>query len=386
MMTSLGIGMAEKKKQHYVPKFLLRNFSWFPEKKLINIFNLRRKEIFKNGNLKDQCYEDYFYGKDLIAENLLGFVEGGVSKIISDMIARGICPARFSVEHETLLAFVLLQHARTKHKAESVNLQAEEIAKIALSREGKFSDKDLENISIRLIQPTDIPLSIAIDGLPLVYDLEMRILINETDKDFIICDNPVVYRNQFLYERTISSNIGLACQGLQIFLPISPRHVVILFDKNCYKLGKKNSDCVAILDNRDVVRLNHLQWLNVDENIYFGESVSSGELFRGHYETEKYYSKLRPVINQEPDQDIGNGVFRTRLAMGTPEQKMPLSLSFIKQRKSMSPEEKNHEEPLVRDRELILALQEFNSLVKKKIYSPGQFRDYLNSKNTDYLM
>ncbi|MFZ6638421.1 DUF4238 domain-containing protein [Undibacterium sp. TC4M20W] len=378
--------MAEKKKQHYVPKFLLRNFSWLPEKKLINIFNLRRKEIFKNGNLKDQCYEDYFYGKDLIAENLLGFVEGGASKIISDMIAGGICPARFSVEHETLLAFVLLQHARTKHKAESVNLQAEEIAKIALTREGKFSDKDLENISIRLVQPTDIPLSIAIDGLPLVYDLEIKILINETDKDFIICDNPVVYRNQFLYERTISSNIGLACQGLQIFLPISPRHVVILFDKNCYKLGKKNSDCVAILDDRDVVRLNHLQWLNVNENIYFGESVSSGELFRGHYEIEKYYSKLRPVINQEPEQDIGNGVFRTRLVMGTPEQKMPLSLSFIKQRKSMSPEEKNHEEPLVRDRELILALQEFKSLVKKKIYNPGQFRDYLNSKNTDYVM
>ena len=69
--------MAEKKRQHYVPKFYLKLFSW-DDKKLINIYNISHKQIIPNGTLEKQCYEDYFYGKDLVIENSFGTIESVV--------------------------------------------------------------------------------------------------------------------------------------------------------------------------------------------------------------------------------------------------------------------------------------------------------------------
>jgi hypothetical protein len=79
--------MAEKKRQHYVSKFYLKLFSW-DDKKLINIYNISRKQIIHNGALEKQCYEDYFYGKDLVIENSLGTIENAVPSIIENIIFR----------------------------------------------------------------------------------------------------------------------------------------------------------------------------------------------------------------------------------------------------------------------------------------------------------
>jgi len=376
--------MADKKNQHYVPKFLLRKFSSSSEK-LINFFNLKRERIFRDVSLADQCYEAYFYGEDLVTEDMLGLLETTASKIIVDIVDKDVLPLRSSMDHEALLVFVLLQHARTKYKAKSINLFADQFTKKHLVKQGKFSDQDLENISISLKKPSDILLSVALDGFFLSYDLDVKLLINKTNKNFVLCDNPVVYRNQFAYRRTVSNNIGLACMGLQIFFPISPKHLLIFFDKNCYKIGKKNASSFHITDDRDVARLNHLQFLNADENVYFGNSVSSDDIFRTYFETKKYASKLYPSIRETSNKNVGNGISQTQLDVVSPEQKMPLFLSFIKQRKSMSTEEKNSDELLLRNNALVAAWEDFNSLVKKNIYNRSQFRDYLISKSTDLL-
>jgi hypothetical protein len=52
------------KRQHYVPRMILRNFS--RDGKRISLVT-GGKRIYNTG-LRDQCQEDYFYGADQIME------------------------------------------------------------------------------------------------------------------------------------------------------------------------------------------------------------------------------------------------------------------------------------------------------------------------------
>ncbi|HQM83160.1 MAG TPA: DUF4238 domain-containing protein, partial [bacterium] len=75
--------MPDNKKHHFVPRFYLKLFS--ENRKSINIFNLSSRKLIKNGCLKDQCYQDYFYGKDNKTEKDLSDIENEVSVFIKDI-------------------------------------------------------------------------------------------------------------------------------------------------------------------------------------------------------------------------------------------------------------------------------------------------------------
>ena len=60
-------GHNKKKRQHYVPRFILRNFASDERKRTICVQT--PEQTILNASLRDQCYSDYFYGAD-------GAVEG----------------------------------------------------------------------------------------------------------------------------------------------------------------------------------------------------------------------------------------------------------------------------------------------------------------------
>ena len=84
--------MADKKKQHYVPRFYLKNFSNKSDEKSIGIYNVKKNLFIPSGSLKDQNYIDYFYGKNGRIENSLQVIEGLSSSIIKDIITKKLLP------------------------------------------------------------------------------------------------------------------------------------------------------------------------------------------------------------------------------------------------------------------------------------------------------
>lgn len=78
--------MAEKKKQHFVPKLLLRHFSNKIKKAKINIFNVETEFYRVNCPLDSQAQEDYFYGEDKVIEDALGKIEDSAAPIIAEII------------------------------------------------------------------------------------------------------------------------------------------------------------------------------------------------------------------------------------------------------------------------------------------------------------
>lgn len=56
--------MVEYKKQHYVPRFLLKKFSVDDKGKTINIFNITKNSFIENkAGIKEQCYVDIYMVK-----------------------------------------------------------------------------------------------------------------------------------------------------------------------------------------------------------------------------------------------------------------------------------------------------------------------------------
>jgi hypothetical protein len=103
-------------------------------------------------------------------------------------------------------------------------------------------------------------------------DLKWKLLENRTRRLFIASDNPAVRYNQFLEKRHfLASNTGVASKGLQIFLPIGPRHMLMLYDGDIYRIGgrKHLETHIEVEREADVEALNILQTANADEVLYF---------------------------------------------------------------------------------------------------------------------
>ncbi len=105
--------MPENKKHHYVPKFYLRRFSG--NKKSICLYNLPKQLQVVNANLRNQCYQDYFYGKEKTTESALASMEGEIAQLYSLIDKYNDLPPPLSEHHVAMAISVLIQYSRTKY-------------------------------------------------------------------------------------------------------------------------------------------------------------------------------------------------------------------------------------------------------------------------------
>lgn len=370
--------MADKKKQHYVPRFYLKSFSLNASKNTIGIFNLASSKFIPSGNLKDQAYKNYFYGRDLKIENALGILEGAASRIIQNMIAQNSVPSEESEDHSRFLAFVISLSKRTPHQIEQLNEFADKFVKAVLSKESS-APPGMDNLRFVMKNPIKVALCNAALSLPLALDLSLKVIINKTQEPFITSDHPVVFYNQFLEPRKKhGSNTGLACKGLEIFFPISPRHLLILFDRDVYKVGNKNNAVIDVNDVADVKALNLLQCINLNENLYFNQEISEAQIrhltnyaIRRRRETKVNIDEYKGAQTDEE--------MRFLLHTYGSDVKCSLSLSFIHLLKKAKQYTLGDKILHVRDLSIFRLHKQFVEHVKKGRYRASEFSKFLRA-------
>ena len=74
----------ENRRQHYVPKFYLRNFS--KNSKSVGLYRFKESKMIIDGSINDNLWKEYFYGDDAIVENELAKYEKKWNDIISTRI------------------------------------------------------------------------------------------------------------------------------------------------------------------------------------------------------------------------------------------------------------------------------------------------------------
>ncbi|CAK2968050.1 DUF4238 domain-containing protein [Vibrio crassostreae] len=268
------------KNQHFVPQCLLRNFT--SESGVVNIYDSARKKLRNPTSVNRVLSENYFYDKDNIVENFLAeYVEGPASHIFK-MIAGEVSDGSLDEKaHIDLLRFIIVQLSRTPRafssSMDNIDTVFSELIK-QLGELNNFDEDVINSVKFSLNDPKDIlrlqTLEAALDW-PLLDDLKWHFLINDTDKEFVISDHPVVHYNWYLRNLDLMDVSSLAKCGLQVFLPVSSRVTLCLYDNKIYKIGDKNKHFSLVNDLCDIHLLNELQFRSRESFIVFSSRSDS---------------------------------------------------------------------------------------------------------------
>ncbi len=327
--------MAEKKNQHYVPKFLLRNFSNDPNRKLINIFNADTGYSKDDIPLKGQAQEDYFYGSDKIIEEALQPLEHSAAITINNIVCHNSLPKKDTSEYIDLFLFSFLLSYRTKHSVEVVEQIADKTFQELLKKDESLKHLRDQNLRLGVRNPAAHAISSAAKVIMGAYDLGLKLAVVQTKEGLVLSDNPSNRYNQYLEKkRHPGGHTGICSKGLQLFLPISPKHILIYYDKWAYKIGNRHDQIIEIVSEEDVEQLNYLQMVNCTEMIYHSHSTSVLVLRKLAQRAKKLRSKdltdFYPI--DEPYQNEQGDDLLAYTQHGD-TRKFNLNLNFINQTK-----------------------------------------------------
>ncbi len=264
----------EKKNQHYIPKFYLRNFSYEFNGKQIGIFNINNSIFFPRAKIKTQGSGNFFYGHDGVVEDNLAQIEGILSPLIREITSVLKVPKQDGYSHLELLTFVALMDLRNpvflNYIKDSRKLIAQRLIEVD---ETTNIDKLVPKVS------HDDAIKLALSSLPDIIsnlsDLSYKLLINKTETPFITSDFPIIKYNQFLEKKKWKyGKTGYGNTGLQMFVPLSPSVIIVFYDSMIYKVGFKKRAVCDITRPKDVEQLNMLQVLNCYNTVFFNESIT----------------------------------------------------------------------------------------------------------------
>ncbi|MBK9792175.1 MAG: DUF4238 domain-containing protein [Sphingobacteriales bacterium] len=323
--------MSEKEKQHYVPKFYLRYFSFKENKKQIGIFNTENHFFIQTAKLKTQAYNPFFYGKDGSLEEILSFFENSEAKLLNKIIKENYIPERNSPDHVQLIKFLILTQLRNPKSVEYLNQSAKNFSDII----SKKSEKYQKLIRKKITNEEAISLSLSVfeSSVLACGDLQLKIIINESEVPFITCDNPLTKYNTYLEtKKYFRGTNGFGNIGLQMFFPLTPNKLLIAYDASCYKIGSSRKQVIISSNLKDIQQLNILHFLNCNTTVFFNDKISK-EIIENLYTISKKYEKANKVITKEITNVYKNGVKEKNssiiLTMTTAAE-INLNLSFIK--------------------------------------------------------
>jgi len=281
------------KKQHYLPRFLLKKFATDIDKKHINIHLMKNNEFIINGVLYDQAQENYLYGPDQKLENFFGLLEGVTSPVIEKLLTGSLVLSEEEKLHIKL--FIMYQLNRTPGSIDLTNDSIESIIKNAASHD-KFLKDRLSEFSTELKEPYMFQFSMATRALHVILDLRIGLLESNGKIPFIMGQNPVIRLNPFLQEKGWKkSTQGLALKGLMLIMPIGPKFSVVLYDNFRYNLI--NNSPKWIISDDDVNFLNRLQYFNTYECIYFSYTPNMDAYKQLALETQRYRDNVRVSLD-----------------------------------------------------------------------------------------
>lgn len=364
--------MSKKKNQHYVPQFYLRNFS--NDEKSLNLFNISNKKIIIGDSIRNQCSDDYFYGKDGIIENTFQNIEKSSSELINKIILEKYIPHLKSQDHTVLQLFIVTLYSRTKFKYDEQNEIIDKTGKSTLEMHPEVDKKLLSEVVVKFDYPLQFSLLNAFSGYHLAQDLDIHLLVNRSNISFITSDHPVVYYNKWAENIKNFGAIGLASKGLLIFLPLSPETALLLYDSAIYKIGNKK-DLISYIDkHEDIDNINLLQWLNSNDNIYYYNDSDSQKML---IDSEKNIPlRNRDKVKLQERGDSKNGKL---IGFHSRKLKMKLNVSVIRLRKQAKQIDEGDRILKVRNPLLLKTVREFRRNVDEGKYAITEWNEFIEN-------
>ncbi|MGF1841626.1 DUF4238 domain-containing protein [Vibrio clamense] len=264
------------KNQHYVPQFILRNFS-FGKREQVCVFD---KSICKkfSTNVRNVASENGFYNFKLddemhSLEPHLGEIED-LSAVIINKIVKNASLENLSLEDKkTLSYFMAIQFVRTKDYREHFKDGATKLREALKSRgltdeildhSGicELSDEEVKECSLEAIKNAE-------SLIPYFYNKDWTIQKASSDVKFYISDHPVSMKN-FHPNTEFMNNVGLAVEGIEVYFPISKNFTLGMYCPTLLQsfkkellIAKANFALSYDVDSSIIEAINHMEELVV---------------------------------------------------------------------------------------------------------------------------
>lgn len=272
--------MTKPKKQHYVPRFYLRNFKDNNHKNdLINCFNVKEKKAYKS-LIKNVAQSKYFYeSPKYYLESQLSDIEKESSKYINNLVRNkkyGYLNA--SSVRANLSYYLSLQFVRTKDKREwiknnSLELKEELIQEIEIP--SKFQDlfDELPNEEHVKDWHMENIVKLSKKFSKYFYYRKWILIKNKTKLNFWTSDNPILLWNPV-------NPPGLGQDNTFVFFPLSPKLYLCLADATKFSnlnqpvrntsisSNISHATYFNLVDGIDIKKINYLQAKNCYLNVF----------------------------------------------------------------------------------------------------------------------
>ena len=252
--------MKEKVYNHYVPQFLMRNFS--DNGNSIGQYIKNSRSYIKDASIKKICGANYLYGKTSELEDILCDLEGLWAKSIKKICIKEKLPLN-KEEKKLIYSFITVSDARTYDMAMRQKKSFNEIIKndvryAHLTKIEEFKSIDENRIKIKLNRPNLIPIKYALDIVDSLYTKTvLELIINSTS--ILLLDDFCGY--------------GWEQKGLLAFVSVSSKCMLALIDKNTYKINSLNPNKIILHDYESVTELNKLMALQANNFLLFNNSL-----------------------------------------------------------------------------------------------------------------
>lgn len=246
------------KNQHYVPQFLLKNFSSDKEKNFIWAYD--REERFQNKikrrPIRRVASEMFFYDQTKNSaigsyEYMLQEVENETAPIIAKIIDKKSIKNISEQDRELLSYFIVLQILRTKWQLKETH-----------NRKNALTDKLREwNIVGEDINCKEIWFSHIKEAEIFVKIFTKKVWqLYESNNSFFISDNPVTKQNDTIKSK-YRGTLGFDSPGVEFYLPLSSSFTLCLFCEKMIKAWGYNGNWIEtyFCNEEGAKRLNWLQ-------------------------------------------------------------------------------------------------------------------------------
>lgn len=220
------IDASTPKKQHYVPQFILKNFRT-GKKKRVHVFDKLRKLAYPS-SVRDVACEGGYYnieigGDGYTLESKLASLEDMASSAIRKVVNQETLAGLDEKDLTFFRLFCAVQLLRTEHQRNFGKQFQDTILKWFENR--GMSPSDVENFDVLNDDQIKHNHVRSIDSLALEFadhfrDKVMMLVKAPRGSEFMISDNPITMYNEM--PRTGRGNLGLAVEGIQINMPLSP--------------------------------------------------------------------------------------------------------------------------------------------------------------------
>lgn len=240
--------MSKVKNQHYVPRFYLENFSGYGKK--ISVFDKVKRSSFGSNIANIACKNGFYdFNEMLLADKS---DSQAVEKSLSDFESKVAPSLRKFIKHICekktipedlkfgIALFMTIQMLRTPLSRKSYVEAMEKGSQAVMNIMAKMKSSEIPRDGIKMKMNEDY---IPIGHAETIFDMESLerftdvflshtwiIGYSKTFKPFYTSDEPVI-KIPHVKDKIFGSLSGIASEGIEIVLPLTPKHILILLEK-----------------------------------------------------------------------------------------------------------------------------------------------------------